>query len=180
MFIFSDFRLIFAPNKNKSNNIMSVKGSITKSDYLPYDEYQRLVQSLERDGRYLLCTYCLLSFCLALRISDVLKLSWSDVLGKRSLIVQEKKTGKVKEIAIGQITSEHISKLYSKMGRPRKNQYKTSTNEAMAPITDAEREELNRLRKPKTRKKPYLSTFSLINKTFNKWSEWRDLKKRRR
>ena len=38
--------------------------------------------------------------------------------------------------------------------------------------------ELNRLRKPKTRKKPYLSTFSLINKTFNKWSEWRDLNPR--
>ncbi len=37
----------------------------------------------------------------------------------------------------------------SKMGRPRKNQNKevTSTNEAMAPVTDAEREELNRLRK---------------------------------
>ena len=37
----------------------------------------------------------------------------------------------------------------SKMGRPRKNQIKdvTSTNETMAPITDAEREELNRLRK---------------------------------
>lgn len=35
----------------------------------------------------------------------------------------------------------------SKMGRPRKNQEKPSTNEAMAPITDAEREELNRLRK---------------------------------
>ena len=35
----------------------------------------------------------------------------------------------------------------SKMGRPRKNQAKTSTAEAIAPITDAEREELNRLRK---------------------------------
>ena len=37
----------------------------------------------------------------------------------------------------------------SGMGRPRKNQTKdvTSTNETMAPITDAEREELNRLRK---------------------------------
>ncbi len=37
----------------------------------------------------------------------------------------------------------------SKMGRPRKNQNKevTSTNEAMAPVNDAEREELNRLRK---------------------------------
>lgn len=37
----------------------------------------------------------------------------------------------------------------SKMGRPRKNQTKdvTNTTEAMAPVTDAEREELNRLRK---------------------------------
>ena len=37
----------------------------------------------------------------------------------------------------------------SKMGRPRKNQNKNinSTNEAMAPITDAGREELNKLRK---------------------------------
>ena len=35
----------------------------------------------------------------------------------------------------------------SKMGRPRKNQGKTSTQEVTAPITDAEREELNRLRK---------------------------------
>ena len=37
----------------------------------------------------------------------------------------------------------------SKMGRPKKNQTKdiASSNEAMAPITDAEREELNRLRK---------------------------------
>lgn len=37
----------------------------------------------------------------------------------------------------------------SKMGRPRKNQTKdlSSTTEAMAPVTDAEREELNRLRK---------------------------------
>ena len=36
----------------------------------------------------------------------------------------------------------------SKMGRPRKNQTKeNSTTEVMAPITDAEREELNRLRR---------------------------------
>jgi len=35
----------------------------------------------------------------------------------------------------------------SKMRRPRKNKEKTSNAEAMAPITNAEREELNRLRK---------------------------------
>lgn len=35
----------------------------------------------------------------------------------------------------------------SKMGRPKKNKEKPSTTEAMAPVNDAEREELNRLRK---------------------------------
>ena len=169
MFIFSDFRLIFAPNKNKSNNIMSVKGSITKSDYLPYNEYQRLVQSLERDGRYLLCTYCLLSFCLALRISDVLKLSWSDVLGKRSLIVQEKKTGKVKEIAIGQITSEHISKLYSKMGRPRKTGYIFISEQSGRPYT---RQRINQILKElKDEYKLNVGNFSshTFRKTFGRY-----------
>lgn len=114
---------------------MSVKGSITKSDYLPYEEYHRLVMSLERDGRYLMCTYCLLSFCLALRISDVLKLSWVDVLGKRSIIVCEKKTQKTKEIPIGQVTSEHIKKLYTKLGRPRKTGYIFTSDRTGRPYT---------------------------------------------
>ena len=35
----------------------------------------------------------------------------------------------------------------SKMGRPKKNKKQTSTTEAMAPVNDAEREELNKLRK---------------------------------
>ena len=35
----------------------------------------------------------------------------------------------------------------SKMGRPKKNKEQPSTTEAMAPVSDAEREELNRLRK---------------------------------
>lgn len=35
----------------------------------------------------------------------------------------------------------------SKMKRPKKNKDQTSTTEAMAPVTDAEREELNKLRK---------------------------------
>lgn len=35
----------------------------------------------------------------------------------------------------------------TKMGRPKKNKEQASTTEAMAPVTDAEREELNKLRK---------------------------------
>lgn len=102
---------------------MSVRGSITTSDYLPFDEYQRLVKCLDDDGQYLWCTYCILSFCLALRISDVLKLTWNDVLDKRSITLREKKTGKVKTIPIGSNTSEHLSKLYAKMKRPNRYKY---------------------------------------------------------
>ena len=102
---------------------MSLRGSITTSDYLPFEEYQRLVKSLEDDGKYLWCTYCILSFCLALRISDVLKLTWSEVLNRREITVQEKKTGKVKTIPIGSNTSEHLAELYKKMKKPNAHRY---------------------------------------------------------
>lgn len=102
---------------------MSLRGSITTSDYLPFEEYQRLVKNLEDDGQYLWCTYCILSFCLALRISDVLKLTWDEVLDRRSLTVKEKKTGKVKTIPIGSNTSDHLSELYKKLKRPNAHRY---------------------------------------------------------
>ncbi len=102
---------------------MSLKGSITTSDYLPFEEYQRLVRCLDADKEYLWCTYCILSFCLALRISDVLKLTWEDVLNKKEITVTEKKTGKVKTIPIGQNTSDHLTALYQKLNKPRINQH---------------------------------------------------------
>ena len=102
---------------------MSLRGSITTSDYLPFEEYQRLIKCLDDDKEYLWCTYCILSFCLALRISDVVKLTWDEVLDQRSITVKEKKTGKVKTIPIGQNTSEHLSQLYMKLQKPNIHTY---------------------------------------------------------
>ena len=80
---------------------MSMKGSITTSDYLPFTEYQRLVKNLEDEGEYRWAAYCLLSFCLALRVSDILKLKWEDVYHAQTTKVV----------------------LYDKMGRPAMSNY---------------------------------------------------------
>lgn len=97
---------------------MSVKGSITTSDYLPFTEYQRLVNELEKEGEYRWAAYCLLSFCLALRVSDILKLTWKDIYEASGVKVTEKKTGKTKYVPIGNNTRDHLMILYEKMGKP--------------------------------------------------------------
>lgn len=71
-----------------------IKGQLTTADYLPYKEFLRLLDALDRDGEYLGETYCWLSFCTAFRASDVRTLKWKDVLGKKELVRIEQKTQK--------------------------------------------------------------------------------------
>lgn len=102
---------------------MSKKGSITTADYLDYDEFKRLLECLTNDHKYLWAFYCLMSFCLGLRASDVRKLRWGDVLNKRSVIVTEKKTQKTKGIPVGHSTMERISKMYAMENCPKLSDY---------------------------------------------------------
>lgn len=102
---------------------MGALNQITKSDYLPFSEYQRLLACLENEKKYTWCAYCVLSFSLALRISDILNLTWEDVIGQRSLTVTEKKTGKTKEIPISVSVSEKIQELYLKLNKPNIHTY---------------------------------------------------------
>lgn len=94
---------------------MSVKGTSTTSDYLPYEDYKKLVQSLISEGNYWWACYCILSFCTGLRFSDVSRLRWCDVLDKKSIVIQAKKTKKTHVIPIGANASEHLATLYEKM-----------------------------------------------------------------
>lgn len=109
---------------------MSKKGSITTADYFQYDEFKRLLDCLVKDGKHIWAFYCLMSFCLGLRSSDVRKLKWQDVLNKRSVIVTEKKTGKTKGIPLGQNTAEHITKMYEMLGEPNLDTYIFCTEKA--------------------------------------------------
>lgn len=102
---------------------MSAKGSITTADFLPFNDYQRLVHNLENDGQYQWALYCTLSFCLGLRVSDVLRIRWYEVLNKPSLIVEEKKTKKVKSISIGPSAQQKIKEVYEALNRPNIKNY---------------------------------------------------------
>lgn len=102
---------------------MSVKGSITTADYLPYQDYKRLLQQLENERKYKWCLYCTLSFCLGLRVSDILKLRWRDIVKQNSMVVTEKKTGKTKRIEIGTSAAAKIADIYAKLQRPKLTEY---------------------------------------------------------
>jgi integrase len=151
--------------KSITKIIMSAKGSITTSDYLSFEEYRRLVNCLWVDGEYKWSLYCVLSFGLALRISDVLNLVWDDVLEVDSATVEEKKTKKVRRIEIGDSVKKHVKAAYEKLGRPNRRTYIFSTKKSNGfPVS---REYVNRVLK--TFKEKYsLSIGNFSSHTFRK------------
>lgn len=96
-----------------------IKGKTTTSDYLSVEDFNKLVLGLRKDKKYVWEAYCRLSFCTALRIGDVLKLTWKDVLTKK-LHVVEQKTGKNRSIMLNDNVRSKMLELYTLMGSPDK------------------------------------------------------------
>ncbi len=145
---------------------MSKKGSITTADYFQYDEFKRLIDCLVKDEQHIWAFYCLMSFCLGLRSSDVRKLKWKDVLNRRSVIVTEQKTQKTKGIPIGQNTAEHILKMYEQSGEPDLDAYIFSTQRSKK-NTPVSIQYINRIAK-KWKKKYNLKIDNFSSHTFRK------------
>ena len=77
---------------------MSVKGQSTPAEPLGFKDFIQLLSSLHEDGNYLWELYCCISFCTACRVSDVLSMTWKDVLERDALYKIEQKTGKTRQI----------------------------------------------------------------------------------
>ena len=101
---------------------MAKKNQLTKSDYLPMEDYKKLLYLLHKDRQYLWELYARLAFCTALRVSDILPLTWSDILHKGSLTKSEKKTGKVRKIPFNLNIQSRIEELYMLLKRPNPNE----------------------------------------------------------
>lgn len=101
---------------------MSLKNQLTKSDYLPYDELKKLLRNLHKEEKYIWELYVRISFCTALRISDVLSLTWADIINRTSLTKCEKKTGKVRKIPFSLSTQDRFDELYALLKRPNPNE----------------------------------------------------------
>lgn len=94
---------------------MSQKHSYTTADYLPWDTMLNLTHRLYKDGKYRMSLLVACGCFFGLRISDLLSLSWEQVLGE-SFTLTEKKTGKHREIKVNAGVQEHIKECYIALG----------------------------------------------------------------
>lgn len=94
---------------------MSQKHSYTTADYLPWDTMLNLTHRLYKDGKYRMSLLVACGCFFGLRISDLLSLSWEQILGE-SFTINEKKTGKHREIKVNAGVQEHIKECYIALG----------------------------------------------------------------
>lgn len=95
---------------------MALKGQYTTADYLQWTEAMTLVKKMYRDGFYrdsiLIATGCMTG----LRISDILRLTYADILDNDILTINEKKTGKRREIPLRVDYKKHVEDCFKAMG----------------------------------------------------------------
>lgn len=94
---------------------MALKGQITKAGYLEWDSMLLLLQKLERDQQYKFELLIAVGCFTGLRVGDLLKLRWNEILGKVELRVREGKTNKVRIIHINPQLKEIVTRLHRLM-----------------------------------------------------------------
>ena len=97
---------------------MSAKYSNTTADYLSWDQNLNLIRKLFNDGDYKLSLLISIGSFWGLRISDILKLKWQDILDQDGFVLVEKKTQKTREIKINPQLKQHIRECYQQI-KPR-------------------------------------------------------------
>jgi len=94
---------------------MSAKYSRTTADYLSWDQNLNLIRKLFNDGDYRISLLVAIGSFGGLRISDILKLKWEDILDKNEIVMVENKTHKSREIKINPQLKQHIKECYSQL-----------------------------------------------------------------
>jgi integrase len=92
---------------------MSAKYSRTTADYLSWDQNLNLIRKLFNDGEYRISLLVAIGSFWGLRISDILKLKWEDILDKNEFVIVETKTHKTREIKINPQLKQHIKECYN-------------------------------------------------------------------
>lgn len=91
---------------------MALAGQKTKSDFIEWEKLQTLILKLERDGEIKFALLISIGMYSGLRISDVLSLTWNDVVNKDFVEITEKKTKKFRRVRINQNLKDIISRTY--------------------------------------------------------------------
>ena len=94
---------------------MSLKYSNTTADYLQWDEAMNLIRKLAKDNNYKMSLFVALSCFTGLRVSDILALRFSQILGVSEFTIIEKKTGKKRTIRLNPKLQKHIQECYKQI-----------------------------------------------------------------
>ncbi len=88
------------------------------SDYLTTDEILRLTRYFRKSGNLRMSLLIEFGVKTLLRYSDLSRIKWSDVLGKETLVLNEQKTNKRREITIGKSLRSNIELVYNELNTP--------------------------------------------------------------
>ena len=99
----------------KKEKVMSKKGTITTTSYMEWNDFVSLITRLEKDEDYKFSLLISIGVFTGLRISDLLTLKYSDLIGNDVLRITEKKTKKVRSIKINKDLKVIIEWIVSKM-----------------------------------------------------------------
>ncbi len=94
----------------------------TTTSFLEWETTLTLISKLERDRDF---KFALLIACGAftgLRISDLLSLTWADILEKEDFTLNERKTKKARRIKVNPQLKEITERLHVKSGQPLVNE----------------------------------------------------------
>jgi integrase len=99
----------------KKEKVMSKKGTITTTSYMEWNDFVSLITRLEKDEDYKFSLLISIGVFTGLRISDLLTLKYSDLIGNDVLRITEKKTKKVRSIKINKDLKDIVERIVSKM-----------------------------------------------------------------
>lgn len=102
---------------------MSVLHSHTTADYIEWDTMLNLIRRLYKDNKYRLSLLIGCGCFFGLRVSDLRKLTWSQLLDGDKFVIIEKKTRKRREVRINKSFQEHIKDCYSALSITDKSEY---------------------------------------------------------
>ena len=95
----------------------------TTSDYLTPEEINRLIRYFKRLGNHQMELLIEFGVKTLLRYSDLSRVKWEDVLDRETLVLNEKKTNKRREITLGRRIRERIEMVHNQLGNPNKEVY---------------------------------------------------------
>ena len=96
---------------------MSVKNTNTTADFIAWDSAMNLVHRLYKDKDYPMSLLIGCGCFFGLRISDLLSLTWKQVLSEDgTFTINEKKTGKRRIIKINENFKKHIKDCHDALG----------------------------------------------------------------